>query len=165
MNIKHKIKSTLVCSAILASVAIANGQDYSFEKIPLNDTNIAQLTNVVKQVEDAESDITTTVLGTNVVINGEDSVTVKSEVLNVSNRTVIGGRIDAKNDIVLSGNFIQTTSDDGIYNYSSSNGFIHAEKYGSIRSSIGSMGFYVIGVILPNKLKIKGDISSITSEA
>jgi hypothetical protein len=43
------MKQTIATTIMATFAAIsANGQDYSFEKIPLNDTNIAQLTNVVK---------------------------------------------------------------------------------------------------------------------
>ena len=82
MNIKHKIKSTLVCSAILASIAIANGQDYSFEKIPLTDTNIAQLTNVVKTTTMSDQGSQTTVIG--------DKVRIQSGELNVDDHIVVG---------------------------------------------------------------------------
>jgi len=46
---------------------------------------------------------------------------------------------------VIGGNYVQTSTPDGIYNYST-NAFIQAEstKYGL--ASAGSKGFYVIGI-------------------
>ncbi len=81
MDIKHKIKSTLVCSAIMASIAIANGQDYSFQKIPLTDTNIAQTTNAIR-TEVSEGKRTTKVIG--------DKVRIQSGEMNVDDHIVVG---------------------------------------------------------------------------
>ena len=77
----NAIKSTLV-AAIVAATIMAHGQDYKFEKIPLNDTNIAQLTNAVNTTTTSDQGRQTTVIG--------DKVRIQSGELNVDDHIVVG---------------------------------------------------------------------------
>ena len=64
---------------------------------------------------------------------------------------------------ILSGNYIQTNTPDGVYVYSAGNSFIQAEstKYGS--TSIGSKGFIVLGVTsAENKVVLSTDGTQIS---
>ena len=76
-------------------------------------------------------------------------------------KSIVSGEVDIyEHDFkVLSGNYIQTNSE--IDNYSKNNAFIQADTYNLKnygKSSVGSRGFHILSVIVPNKLKLSGAI-------
>ena len=93
---------TLVVAAVVATTIMAHGQDYTFEKIPLNDTNIAQLTNAVKTTVDAETNRTTTVVGELVDVQA-DNFTVKDHMIVGPNNTSISLRPNILGDNIQVG--------------------------------------------------------------
>jgi hypothetical protein len=107
----NTIKSTLVCFAILASIAIVNGQDYSFEKIPLTDTNIAKITNVVSVAgggdpDDWEASVKgakVNLEGSSIGINGSLNTTIDTPVLKITNNIISGTNITCSGEKSFAG--------------------------------------------------------------
>lgn len=92
-----------------------------------------------------------------------EEIIVNGEVSDIEYMSLSGGKLTG--DITIDGNYIQTNSISGVYNFSGKNSYIQAEssKYGI--ACTGSKGYCILNANPTTKtVKLSGDISEIVSK-
>lgn len=150
MNDVIKISKQYLSAVYLSQEVLVPGEEENYNDIACNNISASCISVSSLIVSDIETEILNV---DTAFINNISSSHIETEELSVD--TIVG-------DMTISGNYIQTTSISGVYNFSGRNSFLQAEssKYGL--ACTGTRGYCILATDhTNNQIKLCGDISEI----